>query len=219
MMYAPMQEGTVWQIEQQAVIGDANASAITIEDEVLERPKSRKTYGGRWCEGRAPMVIGDANAAAITDAAATVSKVASCDRDNRLLGLSRLQRQILGVARTGNEYTGASNVPHFTTPLGVFAIYGIRPDYANELHRYERTRRAASAQAAMSRALTRLLKRGLLVYRSWDERTRAGHGHMLTAALDIEPVAVPAIDQARRFFQMKDVICRWQRDEHGQWQR
>lgn len=137
-------------------------------------------------------------------------------------GLSRLQRRLLGTAYTMHVYGAqvhAGNIPDYVTPLGVFAIYGIAPNLASESQRFSRTSQVASAQAALSRAATRLVERKLLAWRAWRDCTRPG-GYVLTdAGLRVgarEPVPVPQIERCARYFGMVG-LCRWHRDESGTW--
>lgn len=151
------------------------------------------------------------------EVAVTVNDVQKKNSDNRLLGLSRLQRRILGVARTVSEYTRGSSVPHFVMSLGVFVLYGLEPDIRHGECRFPRTKKVAAAKAALSRSIARLVRRKLLVFVDRNLRLGAGSGYVLTDALDIECVPVPVIDATLRFFHLMEVETRWKKDDRGEW--
>lgn len=118
----------------------------------------------------------------------TVSEFQQSGSANRCSrGLSRLQRQILGVAYAVNRHTqggvakvkcGATvpgyRVPtcdyqgllDFRSPLAVYAIYHFAPDNGNSDYNFRRTKATEAAIAAVSRAVTRLCNRELLIYPS-----------------------------------------------------
>jgi hypothetical protein len=103
--------------------------------------------------------------------------------------------------------------------LGFLSFTASRRTSLTEHSHYSRTKKVASAQAAISRAPTRLIKRGLLFYT--PRRLTSNHecyGYFLSAAgLTASPLAVPEIDTALRFFGMKDRLMRWTKDEQGRW--
>jgi len=112
-------------------------------------------------------------------------------------GLSRLQRSILGIAYTVRARVGEKAIAEFLTPLGIYAVYRIVPDitWVYDQH-YTRTAHVNAAQAAVSRATTRLERRGLLRYQF--------PGYFLTDAgliiATAAPTTVPALEEALRYF-------------------
>jgi len=138
------------------------------------------------------------------------------DTVNRLSGLSRLQRQILGVARTVSQYLKRG--PHFSSPLGLYAIFEIKPDICLEHSRFSRSKQTASAQASISRAIRRLRERGLMVRFEPVHLSGEGWGWNLSGEVQgVEPIAVRELDAALRFFEMQHVLYRWAKDDRGQW--
>lgn len=152
--------------------------------------------------------------------------------DDPSKGLSKLQRQILGTAYTMHVYGAqprAGNIPDYVTPLGVFVIFHIVPNLSGRNARFTRTPQVASAQAALSRAVTRLMERKLLAWRhsvgptvgGTGTRHIAANGYVLTAAGAqigaLDPVLVPLIERCQRYFGMAE-LSNWRRDpEAGDW--
>jgi hypothetical protein len=135
-------------------------------------------------------------------------------------GLSDLQKGILGIAHTINAHTqgGVAKVKpadfsgpvDYRTALGVCLLYQVAPscDVANGDHfqslmrgSFENTPEVKRAKAAASRAVSHLVRRGLLAYHTKD----CGMGGYILTETGIEvgkanPRPVPLIGDSLIFF-------------------
>ena len=145
-------------------------------------------------------------------------------------GISQLQKDILGVAFTVNKHTQGyaavkagqpdtqykcptvdyDGMKDLKTSLVVYTVFGILPSKWDK-HGYENigffrgTPEYKRAKASASRAITRLIDRGLLIFAPKDNHTTGAQwGYVLTAeglaiAKDYEK-PIPAIDTALKLF-------------------
>lgn len=157
-------------------------------------------------------------------------------------GISQQQKQILGLAYTVNKFTqggiasvkGGDPVPNYKLPtvdyigykdlktsLAIYALKNILPRNDIQAGIFRGTKQYKSAKASITRAMTRLMERGLLIYAPNANKATHRWGYVLTQeGMEIgkdNEVLVIELESALCLFSIRpcDLYFEWAKGQYG----